>query len=365
MTRLFGDAYASVSDPYLRRASISPSAAAARPRPTPSSAASSCATAQVVGEGWHERAGGPHAEIVALQAARRRRARRHRLRHPRALLARRAHAAMRARARARGRLARWSSGWPTPSRRPPEAPTCSAPPASTWSSRRTPGPSRRSTRSGCTGCVPGGPFVRVKIALTLDGQAESRARRAQRHHRAERPRPDACAFAPRPTRARRHGHGGRGRPRADRSRRRRCSRDRVSRAAYVLTPHRAAVRRRHGCSTTALGPVGAAGARRARPRARAEFRRGARRRAGTPPAVWPTRSARSPTTGSSPCSWRPARGCSASLAVYGLIDELVLLPRRAASPASEAPALYVGESQEDPATLQRDFRAVEAGVVGE
>ena len=29
---------------------------------------------EVVGEGWHERAGGPHAEIVALEAAGERRA---------------------------------------------------------------------------------------------------------------------------------------------------------------------------------------------------------------------------------------------------------------------------------------------------
>ena len=41
-------------------------------RPTRSSAPSSCATATVLGEGWHEEYGGPHAEVNAI--ARRRRA---------------------------------------------------------------------------------------------------------------------------------------------------------------------------------------------------------------------------------------------------------------------------------------------------
>jgi riboflavin biosynthesis pyrimidine reductase len=52
-----------------------------------------------------------------------------------------------------------------------------------------------------------------------------------------------------------------------------------------------------------------------------------------------------------------------SLASHGLIDELVLLHAGGLA-GEEAPSLYVGESQEDPSTLQRDFRAVEAGVVG-
>ena len=42
---------------------------------------------RVIAEGWHERAGLPHAEVVALARGRRRGARRDRLRHARALLA--------------------------------------------------------------------------------------------------------------------------------------------------------------------------------------------------------------------------------------------------------------------------------------
>jgi diaminohydroxyphosphoribosylaminopyrimidine deaminase/5-amino-6-(5-phosphoribosylamino)uracil reductase len=52
-----------------------------------------------------------------------------------------------------------------------------------------------------------------------------------------------------------------------------------------------------------------------------------------------------------------------SLISHGLIDELVLLHAGGVA-GEEAPSLYVGESQEDSSTLQRDFRAVEAGVVG-
>ena len=37
--------------------------------PNPSSARSSCSDGEVVGEGWHERKGEPHAEVNALAAA--------------------------------------------------------------------------------------------------------------------------------------------------------------------------------------------------------------------------------------------------------------------------------------------------------
>ncbi len=49
----------------------------------------------IVGQGYHERAGGPHAEVRALDEAGRARARRVALLHPRALLARRPHRAVR------------------------------------------------------------------------------------------------------------------------------------------------------------------------------------------------------------------------------------------------------------------------------
>ena len=50
---------------------------------------------EVVGEGRHERAGGPHAEVAALAQAGDRAARRHRGRHPRAVRAHRPHRAVR------------------------------------------------------------------------------------------------------------------------------------------------------------------------------------------------------------------------------------------------------------------------------
>lgn len=43
------------------------------------------AAGAVVGEGFHQRAGGPHAEVHALRAAAWTGPRRHRLRHPRTL----------------------------------------------------------------------------------------------------------------------------------------------------------------------------------------------------------------------------------------------------------------------------------------
>jgi diaminohydroxyphosphoribosylaminopyrimidine deaminase/5-amino-6-(5-phosphoribosylamino)uracil reductase len=52
-----------------------------------------------------------------------------------------------------------------------------------------------------------------------------------------------------------------------------------------------------------------------------------------------------------------------ALVSAGLIDELVVLQAGGLA-GEEAPPLYVGESQEDPSTLKRDYRAVEAGVVG-
>ena len=50
---------------------------------------------EIVGEGWHEAAGGPHAEVAALRARRRARARRDRLRDAGALQPPRPHAALR------------------------------------------------------------------------------------------------------------------------------------------------------------------------------------------------------------------------------------------------------------------------------
>jgi diaminohydroxyphosphoribosylaminopyrimidine deaminase/5-amino-6-(5-phosphoribosylamino)uracil reductase len=53
-----------------------------------------------------------------------------------------------------------------------------------------------------------------------------------------------------------------------------------------------------------------------------------------------------------------------SLMSAGFVDELVLIHAGGLG-GEEAPALYVGEQQEDPSTLLRPLRAVEAAVVGD
>jgi diaminohydroxyphosphoribosylaminopyrimidine deaminase/5-amino-6-(5-phosphoribosylamino)uracil reductase len=53
-----------------------------------------------------------------------------------------------------------------------------------------------------------------------------------------------------------------------------------------------------------------------------------------------------------------------SLMAAGLVDELVLIHAGGLG-GEEAPSLFVGEQQEDPSTLTRPLRAVEAAVVGD
>ena len=65
--RLFGDV-ASVSDPHLARALALAEIGRGTTSPNPVVGCVIVADGVVVGEGWHERAGGPHAEIVALEA---------------------------------------------------------------------------------------------------------------------------------------------------------------------------------------------------------------------------------------------------------------------------------------------------------
>ncbi len=69
MARLFSDASASVSDPWLRRALELAEAGRGTASPNPPVGCVLVRDGAVVGEGFHERAGGPHAEVVALTAA--------------------------------------------------------------------------------------------------------------------------------------------------------------------------------------------------------------------------------------------------------------------------------------------------------
>ncbi len=66
--RLFGDA-SSVSDPHLARALALAERGRGTTSPNPVVGCVIVRDGVVVGEGWHERASGPHAEVVALEAA--------------------------------------------------------------------------------------------------------------------------------------------------------------------------------------------------------------------------------------------------------------------------------------------------------
>ena len=69
MARLFSDACASVTDPHLRRACALAEGGRGTTSPNPVVGCVLMRDGKVVGEGFHWRAGGPHAEAVALASA--------------------------------------------------------------------------------------------------------------------------------------------------------------------------------------------------------------------------------------------------------------------------------------------------------
>ena len=88
-----------------RAASLARGAAGGAREPEPAGGRGGPRDGRIVGEGWHEGPGQPHAEVMALAAAGERGARGDRGLHARALLPPRPHAALRRRPAARRRLA--------------------------------------------------------------------------------------------------------------------------------------------------------------------------------------------------------------------------------------------------------------------
>jgi diaminohydroxyphosphoribosylaminopyrimidine deaminase/5-amino-6-(5-phosphoribosylamino)uracil reductase len=359
MMRLFSDAYESVRDPYLRRAIDLAELGRGSTAPNPVVGCVLVRDGKVVGEGHHERAGGPHAEIVALSAA--------------------------------GDAARGATAYVTlePCSHVGRTGPCADALVAAGVTRVVVGLADPSPLAGggaevlrragvevafATDAAPfaalneewlhclriGRPFVRVKVALTLDGRpalaegvrsaltGES-ARALTMRLRAEADavlagagtvavddpsltvRDDDGALAPRQPRR------------------------------YVLTrteqPSADARMFRDGA-----GPVGVL----------------------VPDALELEPGLR--TLGARCVAWDTSAGLTGALEALaaddvvsllveagprlfsalvssGLIDELVVLHAGGLG-GEQAPPLYVGESQEDPATLQRDYRAVGAGVVG-
>jgi diaminohydroxyphosphoribosylaminopyrimidine deaminase/5-amino-6-(5-phosphoribosylamino)uracil reductase len=359
MTRLFGDAYASVCDPYLRRAIDLAEAGRGWTAPNPLVGCVLVREGQVVGEGWHERAGGPHAEIVALEAA--------------------------------GDAARGATACVTlePCSHVGRTGPCAPALASAGVARvvigmadpnlEAAGGAEALRRAGigvefAADPVPfaalneewlhrlrnGRPFIRVKVALTLDGRpalaegVRSALTGQSARELTMRLRSEADAIL-------------------------------VGTGTVAVDDPSLAARDAEG-ALASHQPRRFVLTRTEQPSADARmFHDGA----GTVGVLVPDALELDPAleaAGARCVPWDAAQGLAdafraladdevvsllveagprmfSSLASAGLIDELVLLHAGGLG-GEEAPSLYVGESQEDLSTLQRDYRAVEAGVVG-
>ncbi|HEX9093640.1 MAG TPA: bifunctional diaminohydroxyphosphoribosylaminopyrimidine deaminase/5-amino-6-(5-phosphoribosylamino)uracil reductase RibD [Coriobacteriia bacterium] len=360
MARLFGDAQLPASDPWLRRAMELAERGRGTTSPNPVVGCVLVREGAVVGEGFHERAGGPHAEIVALEAA------------GDAAQGATAYVTLEpcnhhgrtapcADALVRAGVSRVVMGMrdPNPGVAGGGAATLRAAGVEVEFAADA-SPFEEQLLEWTTFVLTGRPFVRVKVAVTLDGHpglAEG-------------------------VRSQLTGQGA-----AEVTMRLRRAADAVLVGAGTVTVD--------DPSLTARDPEG-------RPDARQPLRV-VLARTTTPPAtarlfgdgrgpaavLQPEETDADPAivaTGARVIGYPVAEGLAAAFAALGregvasvlveagprlltalldddLVDELVLIHAGGMAGAG-APPLYVGESQQDPSTLARGMRAIEAGVAG-
>jgi diaminohydroxyphosphoribosylaminopyrimidine deaminase / 5-amino-6-(5-phosphoribosylamino)uracil reductase len=359
MTRLFGDAYESVRDPYLRRAIDLALLGRGTTAPNPVVGCVLVREGEIVGEGWHERAGGPHAEAAALTAAGERAlgATAYVTLEPCSHTGRTAPCAD---ALARAGVARVVIGMTDPN---PEAS------GGADLLRRSgigvefasdPSPFVALNEEWLHRLRTGHPFVRVKVALSLDGRPT-----LTKGFRSSMTGQSARAF----------------------SMRLRSESDAilVGTGTVAVDDPSLTVRDAEG----ALAPRQPRRYVLTRTEQPAKDARMFHDGAGAVGVLVPDAlelDAALREAGARAVAWDAACGLSdafraladddvvsllvetgprlfSSLVAASLIDELVVIHAGGLA-GEEAPPLYVGESQEDVSTLDREFRAVEAGVVG-
>jgi diaminohydroxyphosphoribosylaminopyrimidine deaminase/5-amino-6-(5-phosphoribosylamino)uracil reductase len=359
MTRLFGDACAVVADPYLRRALELARRGRPSTAPNPAVGCVLVRDSRVVGEGWHERAGGPHAEIVALTAAggSARGATAYVTLEPCAHTGRTGPCAE---ALVSAGVEHVVIGLPDPNPTASGGADVLRRAGVTVEFAEDPAPFADVNEEWLTVLATGRPFVRVKVALTLDGRPAlapgcrsaltgQSARELTMRLRSEADAVlvgtgtlaiDDCVLTVRDAD---------GAPAARQPRRFVLSRteqpsatarvfaDGLGPASILLPdaldpdPALIAAGARFVAYDAAAGIAGALGALAADGVVSLLVEAGPR--------------------------------LFSVLASAGLIDELVVIHAGGLG-GEEAPPLYVGESQEDPSTLVREYRAVEAGIVG-